>query len=89
MASVVALAPYSNLVFLEHLIKAIAARVAGAFSAAPKVEKMVTLVHQVKGIREMGCTTYSREKDFKVVGNRVRKMGKSVESNVSTIRASG
>jgi hypothetical protein len=37
----------------------------------------------------MGCTTYSREKDFKVVGNRVRKMGKSVESNVSTIRASG
>jgi hypothetical protein len=45
MASVVALAPYSNLVFLEHLIKAIAARVAGAFSAALKVEKMVTLVH--------------------------------------------
>ena len=37
----------------------------------------------------MSCMTYSGENDFKVVGHRVRKMGKSVESNVSTIRASG
>jgi len=48
--------PYSNPIFLEQLATGMAA---GASNSTPRAERVVTLVQWVKGMREMGCTTYS------------------------------
>ncbi|KAL9405108.1 hypothetical protein Peur_002080 [Populus x canadensis] len=66
--------PYSDPTFLEQLVKAIATGMAaGASNSTPRVERVVTLVHWVKGMREMGCTTYSGEEDAEVAGHWLRK----------------
>jgi hypothetical protein len=56
--------PYSNPAFLEQLVKVVAERIAARTSSpASRVERVVTLVQWVKGMREMSCTTYSGEED--------------------------
>ena len=58
--------PYSDPVFLEQIVKVVAVGMAEASGSAPRQERVVTLVHWVKGMREMGCVTFSREEDAEV-----------------------
>ena len=67
--------PYSDFAFLEQLVKAIVVGMAAStFSLAPWAERVVTLVEWVKGMQEMGCTTYSGEEDAEVIGHWLRKV---------------
>jgi hypothetical protein len=71
---------YSDPIFLEQLVKAIAARMAaGASNSTPRVERVVTLVQWVKGMHEMGCTTYSGEEDTEVAGHWLRKIKRVID----------
>jgi hypothetical protein len=80
--------PCSDLVFLEQLVKAVVAGMAvGMSNPAPQAETMVTLVKWVKGIWEMGCTTYSREEDAEVAGELVEKGRKGYRSYASVMRS--
>jgi hypothetical protein len=68
--------PYSDSTFLEKLVKAVVAKMAtDTSSPAPRAETMVTLVEWVKGMQEMGCTTYSGEEDAEVTGHWLRWKG--------------
>jgi hypothetical protein len=46
---------------------------------APQAETMVTLVKWVKGIWEMGCTTYSGEEDAEVAWHWLRKVERVID----------
>jgi hypothetical protein len=72
--------PYSDPTFLEKLVKAVAAGMAaGASNSTPRVERVITLVQWVKGMREMGCTTYSGEEDAEVAGHWLRKVERVID----------
>jgi hypothetical protein len=58
--------PYSDPTFLEQIVKVVAAGMAKVSGSAPRQARVVTLVHWVKGMREMGCVTFSREEDAEV-----------------------
>lgn len=58
--------PYSDPTFLEQIVKVVAAGMAKVSGSAPRQVRVVTLVHWVKGMREMGCVTFSREEDAEV-----------------------
>jgi hypothetical protein len=66
---VVAPNPYSDLAFLEQILRAVVVEMAEAFSLALKPERVVTLVLWVKRMREMGCVTLSGEEDAEVAGH--------------------
>lgn len=66
---VVAPNPYSDLAFLEQILRAVVVEMAEAFSLALKPERVVTLVLWVKRMREMGCVTLSGEEDVEVAGH--------------------
>jgi hypothetical protein len=71
--------PHSNLAFLEQLVKAVAVgMVAGTSNPAPRVERVITLIQWVKGMQEMGCTTYSGE-DVEVVRHLLRKVERVID----------
>jgi hypothetical protein len=46
-------------------------------------ERVVTLVQWVKGMREMGCTTYLEEEDVELAGHWLRKVEKGYRSVAS------
>ena len=72
--------PYSDSAFLEQLVKAVVAwMAAGTSSPAPWAERVVTLVEWVKGMHEMGCTTYSGEEDAEVTGHWLRKVERVID----------
>lgn len=72
--------PYSDPTFLEQLVKAVAAGMAaGASNSTPRAERVITLVQWVKGMREMGCTTYSGEEDAEVAGHWLRKVERVID----------
>jgi len=72
--------PYSDPTFLEQLVKAVATGMAaGASNSTPRVERVVTLVQWVKGMRKMGCTTYSGEEDAEVAGHWLRKVERVID----------
>jgi hypothetical protein len=72
--------PYSDPTFLEQWVKAVAAGMAaGASNYTPRAERVITLVQWVKGMREMGCTTYSGEEDAEVAGNWLRKVERVID----------
>lgn len=58
--------PYFDPTFLEQIVKVVAAGMAKVSGSAPRQVRVVTLVHWVKGMREMGCVTFSREEDAEV-----------------------
>lgn len=58
--------PYSDPTFLEQIVKVVAAGMAKVSGSAPRQVRVVTLVHWVKGMREMGCVTFSKEEDAEV-----------------------
>jgi hypothetical protein len=67
--------PISDSVFMEHIVRAVAAgMVAGASSTASRSGGVVTIVQWVKGMREMGCMTYHGEEDAEVAGHWLRKV---------------
>ena len=70
--------PYFDPAFLEQIVKAIIARIVEVSGSAPKPERVVTLMHQVKGMRDMGYVTFSGEEDAKVVGHWLRKVKKVI-----------
>jgi len=53
---------------LKHWVtKAVAiGMAAGASNSTPRAERVITVVQWVKGMREMGCTTYSGEEDAEI-----------------------
>jgi hypothetical protein len=55
MVLTVAPMPYSNLAFLEWFVKAVATNIAGASNTTLKAEKVVNLVHWVKGVACVRC----------------------------------
>jgi hypothetical protein len=56
-------------------VRAVAAGMAaGASSTALRSGGVVTIVHWVKGMKEMGCMTYRGEEDAEVAGHWPRKM---------------
>jgi hypothetical protein len=60
---------------MEHIVRAVAAGMAvGASSTAPRSGGVVTIVHWVKGMREMSCMTYHGEEDAEVAGHWPRKV---------------
>ena len=72
--------PYSDSVFLEQLVKAVVAGMAAGTSIpAPRAERVVTLVEWVKGMHEMGCTTYSGEEDAEVTRHWLRKVERVID----------
>ena len=72
--------PYSDPIFLEKLVKAVAAGMAaGASNSTPRAERVITLVQWVKGMREMGCTTYSGDEDTEVAGHWLRKVERVID----------
>jgi hypothetical protein len=73
---VVAPIPYSDLAFLEQIVRVVVAGMAEAFSLALKPERVVTLVLWVKRMREMGCVTLSGEEDAEVAVHWLRKVEK-------------
>jgi hypothetical protein len=67
--------PFSDPAFMEHIVRVVAARmVEGASGTAPRTGGVVTIVHWVKGMREMGCMTYGGEEDAEVAGHWLRKV---------------
>jgi hypothetical protein len=67
--------PFSDLAFMEHIVRVVAAgMVAGASNTPPRSGGVVTIVQWVKVMREIGCMTYSGEKDVEVVGHWLRKL---------------
>jgi len=65
--------PFSDPAFMEHIVRAVAVgMVAGASGTAPRTGGIVTIVHWVKGMREMGCMTYGGEKDAEVARHWLR-----------------
>jgi hypothetical protein len=67
--------PFSDHAFMEHIVRAVAAgMVAGASGTAPRTGGIVTIVHWVKGMREMGYMTYGGEEDAEVAGHWLRKV---------------
>jgi hypothetical protein len=50
--------PYSYPVFLEQIVKAVATKMVELLGSAPKLERVVFLVHWVKGMREIGYVTF-------------------------------
>jgi hypothetical protein len=67
--------PFSDLAFMEHIVRAVATgMVAGASGIAPKSGGVVTIVQWVKGMREMGCMTYGGEEDAEVAKQWLRKV---------------
>jgi len=72
--------PYSDPTFLEKLVKVVAAGMAaGASNSTPRAERVITLVQWVKGMREMGCTTYSGDEDTEVAGHWLRKVERVID----------
>ena len=72
--------PYSDPTFLEQLVKAVVAGMAaGASNSTPQVERVVTLVQWVEGMREMGCMTYSGEEDAEIAGHWLRKVERVID----------
>jgi hypothetical protein len=63
------------------LVKAVVVvgMVVGMSSPAPRAERVVTLVEWVKGMQEMGCTTYSGEEDAEVTGHWLRKVERVID----------
>jgi hypothetical protein len=71
--------PFSDLAFMEYIMRAVAAgMVAGASSIAPRSGGVVTIVQWVKGMREMSCMTYRCEEDAEVAGHWLRKVEKVI-----------
>jgi hypothetical protein len=67
-ALIVAPNPFSDLKFMDHLVRSLTAGMAAkAFSTAPRLERVVTIVQWVKGMQEMGYVTYCGEEDVEVV----------------------
>jgi hypothetical protein len=67
--------PFSDPAFMEQIVRAIVAgMVAGASNTTPRAGGVVIIVQWVKGMREMGCTTYRGEEDAEVVGHWLRKV---------------
>jgi len=67
--------PFSDPAFMEHIVRVVAAgMVAGASGTTPRTGGVVTIVHWVKGMREMGCMTYGGEEDAEVAGHWLRKV---------------
>jgi hypothetical protein len=53
---------------MDHLVRSLTAGMAAkAFSTAPRLERVVTIVQWVKGMQEMGYVTYCGEEDVEVV----------------------
>jgi len=72
--------PYSDPAFLVQLVKVVATGMAVSTSSpAPRAERVVTLVQWVKGMQEMGCTTYSGEEDTEVAGHWLRKIERVID----------
>jgi hypothetical protein len=66
---------FSDPAFMEHVVRAVAARmVEGTFNTTPRSGGIVTIVQWVKGMREMGCMTYRGEEDAEVAGHWLRKV---------------
>jgi len=62
------------------LVKVVAAGMAaGASNSTPRAERVITLVQWVKGMREMGCTTYSGDEDTEVAGHWLRKVERVID----------
>jgi len=60
---------------MEHIVRAVAAGMAArAFSTTPRSGEVVTIVHWVKGMTEMGCMTYRGKEDAEVAGHWPRKV---------------
>ena len=75
MAPVAGSNTFSDLAFIEHIVRAVATRmVAGASNMTPRSGGEVTIVQWVKGMREMGCMTYHGEEDAEVAGHWLRKV---------------
>jgi hypothetical protein len=53
--------PFSDLAFMDHIVRA--RMVVGASSTALRLRGVVTIVQWVKGMREMGCVTYFGEEN--------------------------
>lgn len=68
--------PYFDPAFLEQIVKAIATGIAEVSGSAARPERVVTFMLQVKGMRDIGYVTFSREEDAKVVGYWLRKVKK-------------
>ena len=67
--------PFLDPAFMDHLVRAVVARMAaGASGTAPRSGGVVTIVQWVKGMREMGCMTYCGEEDAEVVGHWLREV---------------
>ena len=75
-APTVATNPYSNPVFLEQIAKAVATKMVKASGSTPRPERVVLLVHWVKGMREIGCVTFLGEEDVEVARYWLRKVEK-------------
>ena len=76
MALTVTPNPYSNPIFFEQLAAGDGRRCIQFHSSS---RKRVTLVQWVKGMREMGCTTYSGEEDAEVAGHWLRKVERVID----------
>jgi hypothetical protein len=58
---------FSDPAFMEHIVRAVATRMAaGASSIALRSGGVVIIMQWVKGLREMGCMTYRGEEDDEV-----------------------
>ena len=67
--------PYSDLAFMEQLVRAVTVRmVTRASNTTPRPKRVVTFSAVGKGIREIGCVTYSGEEDVEVAEHWLRKV---------------
>ena len=79
-ASKVAPNLFLDLIFMEHIVRAVAAGMTtGTSNVAPRSERVVTIVQWVKDMREMGCGTFSGVEDAEVVGHWMRKIERVIE----------
>jgi hypothetical protein len=71
--------PFSNPVFMDHIVRVVATRMTtGASSTTPRSLRVVTIVQWVKGMREMSCMTYRGEEDAEVARHWPRKVEKVI-----------
>ena len=67
--------PFLDPTFMDHMVRAVVARMAvGASGTALRSGGVVTIVQWVKGMREMGCMTYCGEEDAEVVRHWLREV---------------
>ena len=71
---------FSDLAFMEHIVRAVATGMTtNTSNVAPRSERVVTIVQWVKDMREMGCGTFSRVEDAEVVGHWMCKIERVIK----------